>query len=169
SPSGWLTHGSEASKTKGNSMTQTLQTTPTPVEVKPPQRARWRRFRPAIVIPGAVVGFLIVATIAPGIIAPGDPLAMEPANAFASPSFAQPGGTEEAGRDVFTRVSHGARDSLSIGLMATVIGVGLGLVLGVIAGWGSKVVDFGVNRVLEVLFAFPSLLLALLVITILGP
>ena len=150
-------------------MTQTLQTTPTPVEVKPPQRARWRRFRPAIVIPGAVVGFLIVATIAPGIIAPGDPLAMEPANAFASPSFAQPFGTDESGRDVFTRVIHGARDSLSIGLMATVIGVGLGLVLGVIAGWGSKVVDFGVNRVLEVLFAFPSLLLALLVITILGP
>lgn len=150
-------------------MTQTLQTTPTPVEVKPPQRASRRRFRPAIVIPSAVVGFLIVATIAPGIIASGDPLAMEPANAFASPTFAHPFGTDESGRDVFTRVIHGARNSLSIGLMATVIGVGLGLVLGVIAGWGSKVVDFGVNRVLEVLFAFPSLLLALLVITILGP
>jgi peptide/nickel transport system permease protein len=115
------------------------------------------------------VGVLAVAAIAPALLAPGDPLAMEPAQAFAVPSLEHWFGTDESGRDVFTRVIHGARDSLSIGVLATVIGVGLGLVLGAIAGWGSRAVDYGVNRVLEVLFAFPNLLLALLVITILGP
>jgi len=94
---------------------------------------------------------------------------MEPAIAFSPPSVDHWFGTDESGRDVYTRVIHGARDSLSIGVLATVIGVGLGLVLGAIAGWGSKAVDFGINRFLEVLFAFPNLLLALLVITILGP
>jgi len=150
-------------------MTQTLHATKPSVITAPPLRSRRRKIRPTIAIPSVIVGFLLLAAIAPTVIAPGDPLTMQPANAFASPSFAHPFGTDESGRDVFTRVIHGARDSLSIGLMATVIGVGLGLVLGVIAGWGSRVVDFGVNRILEVLFAFPSLLLALLVITILGP
>lgn len=131
--------------------------------------SRRRRLGPAILIPAAAVAVLAVAAVTPGLLAPGDPLAMEPANAFASPSPEHLFGTDESGRDVFTRVIHGARDSLSIGVLATVIGVGLGLVLGAIAGWGSKAVDFGVNRVLEVLFAFPNLLLALLVITILGP
>lgn len=150
-------------------MTQTIQATKTPILSPTPARTRRRRLRPTVAIPGIVVGLLLLAAVAPGVLAPNDPLAMEPANAFAHPSLAHPFGTDESGRDVFTRVIHGAQDSLAIGLMATVIGVGLGLVLGVIAGWGSKAVDFGVNRVLEVLFAFPSLLLALLVITILGP
>lgn len=154
-------------------MIQTVQTTkaPTPVETQPapPAGSRRRRLGPTILIPAAAVGVLVIAAIAPGSLAPGDPLAMEPANAFAAPSLDNLFGTDESGRDVFTRVIYGARDSLSIGLTATVIGVGLGLILGAIAGWGSKAVDFGVNRILEVLFAFPNLLLALLVITILGP
>ncbi|MGD6980842.1 MULTISPECIES: ABC transporter permease [Citricoccus] len=141
-------------------------TSPTP---HPPRGPRRRRFGPAVAIPATVVTVLAVAAIAPALLAPGDPLAMEPANAFAAPSLQHWFGTDESGRDVFTRVIHGSRDSLSIGLLATVIGVGLGLLLGAMAGWGSRAVDFGVNRVLEVLFAFPNLLLALLVITILGP
>ena len=157
-------------------MTQTVQTVqateaPAPVESlpAPPTGSRRWRLGPTILVPAAAVGVLAIAAIAPGFLASGDPLAMEPANAFAAPSLDNLFGTDESGRDVFTRVIHGARDSLSIGLMATVIGVGLGLILGAIAGWGSKAVDFSVNRVLEVLFAFPNLLLALLVITILGP
>lgn len=150
-------------------MTETLQHTRPPVtdasSTSPPRR----RISPALGVSCAAIGVLVIAAIAPALIAPGDPLAMEPANAFASPSLTHPFGADESGRDVFTRVIHGARDSLSIGLAATLIGVGLGLVLGVIAGWGSKFVDYGVNRILEALFAFPSLLLALLIITIIGP
>jgi peptide/nickel transport system permease protein len=155
-------------------MTQTAHATTAPAPaaapaVPPTTGSRRRRPGPAIVVPAAAVAVLAVAALAPGLLAPGDPLAMEPAKAFAGPSLQHWFGTDESGRDVFTRVIHGARDSLSIGVLATVIGVGLGLVLGAIAGWGSKAVDYGVNRVLEVLFAFPNLLLALLVITILGP
>lgn len=154
-------------------MTQTTPVTMVPgpetAPSAPPTGSRRRRLGPAVLIPAAAVGILAIAAITPDLLAPGNALAMEPANAFAAPSLDHFFGTDESGRDVFTRVIHGARDSLSIGLMATVIGVGLGLVLGAIAGWGSKTVDFGVNRVLEVLFAFPNLLLALLVITILGP
>lgn len=154
-------------------MTQTLTATTAPapeaLPSPPPAQSRRRRIGPAIALPAAGVALLAVAAIAPGLLAPGDPLGMDPANAFAPPSVSHWFGTDESGRDVFTRVIHGARDSLSIGVLATVIGVGLGLVLGAVAGWGSTVVDFGVNRVLEVLFAFPNLLLALLVITILGP
>lgn len=159
-------------------MTQTIHTSTgasAPARPAAPARprlspgSRRRRLGPAVLVPAAAVGVLALAAIAPDLLAPGDPLAMEPANAFAAPSLEHVFGTDESGRDVFTRVIHGARDSLSIGVLATVIGVGLGLVLGAIAGWGSKAIDFGVNRGLEILFAFPNLLLALLVITILGP
>ncbi|QCU78764.1 ABC transporter permease [Citricoccus sp. SGAir0253] len=154
-------------------MTQTVPaTTPSTALAAPPTPPagpRRRRPGPAVLLPAAVVALLAAAALAPGLLTPGDPLAMEPANAFAAPSPAHWFGTDESGRDVFTRVVHGARDSLSIGVLATVIGVGLGLALGALAGWGSRAVDYGVNRLLEVLFAFPNLLLALLVITILGP
>jgi peptide/nickel transport system permease protein len=122
-----------------------------------------------IAIPAAVILALGLSAAVPGLVASGDPLAMEPANAFAAPSAGHWFGTDESGRDVFTRVIHGARDSLLIGILATVIGLGVAVVLGALAGLGTRKVDFGVSRFLEVLFAFPGLLLALLVITILGP
>lgn len=155
-------------------MTQTISALPAPASepgiISPrPSRSRRRPVPAAIAVPAIAVGALALTAIAPGLLAPGDPLAMNPAIAFSPPSAEHWFGTDESGRDVYTRVIHGARDSLSIGVLATVIGLGLGLVLGAIAGWGSKAVDFGVNRFLEVLFAFPNLLLALLVITILGP
>ncbi|MDF2443696.1 MAG: hypothetical protein JWR01_1899 [Subtercola sp.] len=130
----------------------------------------WRlpRLRTAEVVAGVVLLFLVVAAIAPTLLTPVDPLAIQPAQAFKAPSLAHLFGTDESGRDVFTRVIHGARSSLLIGLCATVIGLGVALLLGAIAGLGSKPVDFGVNRLLEVLFAFPGLLLALLFITIFG-
>lgn len=118
---------------------------------------------------GVVAILLITAAIAPRLLAPGDPLAIDPLAAFGAPSWAHWFGTDESGRDIYTRVVDGARDSLLIGLTATVIGLGLGAILGVIAGTLGSAVDFAVNRVLEVLFAFPGLLLALLFILVFGP
>ena len=112
---------------------------------------------------------LLVAAVLPWLLAPGDPLAISPASAFLPPQWGHPFGTDESGRDIYTRVVHGAGTSLVIGVAATAIGVGLALVLGVAAALGGRVVDFGVSRLLEVLFAFPGLLLALLVITVYGP
>lgn len=130
---------------------------------------RGRRLPVDVVVSAVVIAGLLLAAVAPGLIAPADPLAMAPAQAFAPPSTAHWFGTDESGRDVFARVIHGARDSLLIGVFATAVGLGVALVLGTLAGLGTKALDFGVSRFLEVLFAFPGLLLALLVITILGP
>jgi peptide/nickel transport system permease protein len=102
-------------------------------------------------------------------LAPGDPLAIDPLAAFQAPSLGHWFGTDESGRDIFTRVIDGARDSLVIGVTATLIGLGLGVLLGTIAGTLGAAADFTVNRLLEVLFAFPGLLLALLFILIFGP
>jgi peptide/nickel transport system permease protein len=126
-----------------------------------------RRVAEALAI--AVLAALVLAALLPGALTPGDPLAIHPTDAFQVPSFAHPFGTDESGRDILTRVVHGAGSSLLIGISATAIGVGLALVLGLLAGLGPRWVDFGTTRLLEVLFAFPGLLLALLFIVVYGP
>jgi peptide/nickel transport system permease protein len=127
--------------------------------------------RPGVVelLAAAVAVFLVVSAVLPGLVAPADPLGIDPLSAFQGPSMAHWFGTDESGRDIFTRVIHGTGSSLLIGALATAIGLGLGILLGTLAGMLGPVVDFGVNRLLEVLFAFPGLLLALLFILVFGP
>nr|WP_227497336.1 ABC transporter permease [Planctomonas psychrotolerans] len=116
-----------------------------------------------------MIVFLLLSALLPGAIAPLDPLAIRPLEAFSPPSPGSWFGTDESGRDIFSRVVHGTASSLLIGVSATAIGLGLGLILGTAAGMLGPVVDFSVNRMLEVLFAFPGLLLALFFIVIFGP
>lgn len=120
-------------------------------------------------VSAAVLAFFVLAAIAPSLLAPFDPLAINPAAAFSPPGPAHLLGTDESGRDIYSRIIHGARPSLLIGAAATAIGLGLALALGTIAGFGGKWLDFGVGRVLEVLFALPGLLLALVFIALAGP
>ena len=119
-----------------------------------------------------LVAFMLCALF-PGLIAPYPPLEVAPADAFQPPSAAHIFGTDDSGRDVFSRAVYGARDSLSIGIAATLGGLLAGVLLGVFAG-GSRRRAFapirGVSdRAIEALFAFPSLLLALLLIAVRGP
>ncbi|MCM6761473.1 ABC transporter permease [Rathayibacter sp. ZW T2_19] len=134
-----------------------------------PVRSRGARLRPGEIVSLAFVAVLLLAAVAPGLLAPFDPLAIAPADAFSPPSATHPLGTDESGRDVLSRVIAGAGASLLIGVSATAIGLALGAVLGVIAAFGGRFVDGVIGRVLEVLFAFPALLLALLVIVVTGP
>lgn len=117
----------------------------------------------------AVLGLAVLAALWPALLAPGDPLAIAPAAAQLPPGAGHLLGTDESGRDVYTRLVHGARPSLVIGAVATAIGLGLGLVLGLAAGLGPRPLDWLIGRVLEVGFAFPGILLALLVIALWGP
>lgn len=142
---------------------------PVPATATRSRRPRTGRPRAGVVVPALVLAGLVAAAAVPSLLAPHGPLDMNPAEAFSAPSAQHWFGTDESGRDVFSRVIHGARSSLLIGVLATVIGLGLAVVLGTLAGLGARWLDFGVSRFLEVLFAFPHLLLALLVITILGP
>jgi len=141
----------------------------------PRVRSRARaRVRPPEVAAAIVLGAVVLAAVAPQLLAPGDPLAVSPVDAFSPPGLAHPFGTDESGRGIWTRVVHGTGASLSIGAMATLIGTALGVVLGVAAGFGGgrlpgRIADAGVSRLLEVLFALPGLLLALVVIAFTGP
>jgi peptide/nickel transport system permease protein len=128
-----------------------------------------RRLGVAEAAAGVLALFLLVSAVVPHFLAPGDPLAIDPLSAFQPPNLAHGFGTDESGRDIYTRVVHGTQYSLVIGAAATAIGLSLGIVLGTLAGMLGRVVDFTVNRFLEVLFAFPGLLLALLFIVIFGP
>lgn len=116
-----------------------------------------------------VLAFLLLCALAPSLVAPGDPRAIAPGEAFLPPSGSHWLGTDESGRDLFGRIVHGAGASLVIGISATGVGIALGLVLGTAAGLGPRWLDFGTSRAMEVLFAFPGLLLALLFIAIAGP
>lgn len=132
---------------------------------------RWRvaGFGPSELVAALVVLFLLGCAVAPDLFAPVSPTAVDPRAAFSPPSLDHWFGTDESGRDVWSRVVHGAATSLLIGVAATAIGLVLGTVLATAAAVGGRVVDFAVGRLLEVLFAFPGLLLALLVIVIAGP
>ena len=120
------------------------------------------------IVAAACVGVILAAVVVPGLIAPADPLGVSPADGFRPPSLMHPFGTDESGRDILTRVVHGASRSVGIGLAATAIGVGLGLVLGFASGLGPRVVDAALTRIVEVLYSLPTLVMALLFVAILG-
>jgi peptide/nickel transport system permease protein len=112
---------------------------------------------------------LVAAAVAPGLLVPGDPLEGAAREAFGAPL--QAGhllGTDENGRDVLVRLVHGARASLSMGVAATLIGVGFGIALGLSAGLGPRWFDTALMRLVDILLAFPDLLLVLVFIAMFG-
>jgi peptide/nickel transport system permease protein len=136
-------------------------------------RARGRgRMKPAwrqpLAVTGAViaVAWVIIAIFAP-YIAPHDPLAQTfpPAE---SPSSAHLFGTDELGRDVFSRVIYGSRISVPIALLLVALASVIGGVIGVLAGYFRGIVDGVSMRVVDLFFAFPAIILAMVVAAVLG-
>ncbi|MBA2665942.1 MAG: ABC transporter permease [Trueperaceae bacterium] len=119
---------------------------------------------------GLVLLLLLVATavFAPAI-APYDPLAVAPIDALLPPSSEHWMGTDTLGRDVMSRVIFGTRISLRLGLVSVSIALSLGVLIGVLAGYLGGRVDGLLMRVIDVLLAFPSLILALVAVFALGP
>lgn len=129
---------------------------------------RVRLRRPGLVLAWIFIGWLLVAFLLPQVLAPGDPLDVDPMRTFIAPGLEHWFGTDESGADIYTRVVHGARASLVIGLAATVIGLTLGVTVGLLAGLGNRWVEATLMRFLDVGLAVPELLLALVVIGIIG-
>ncbi|MTE23952.1 ABC transporter permease subunit [Microbacterium sp. ZXX196] len=131
-----------------------------------------RLTRPASLVALAIVLVALVMALWPGLLAPGDPLAGEPADRLLAPSAAHPFGTDSLGRDVYTRVVHGAFLSLAAATCAVVVGgvagTLVGLVAGALRGRVGTAIAFVVMRFVDVLIAVPGILLALIVVATLG-
>ena len=152
----------------------TTAPTPTPV-VAPPGVAQRRRRRGPEVLrrPLALIGLAIglawfVIAIAAPLIAPYDPLAQE-FELFQPPSRDHLFGTDELGRDVFSRVIYGSRLSIPLALLLVALATLLGGVLGALAGYFRSWVDPVVMRCTDLVFAFPAIILAMVVTASLGP
>ena len=121
-----------------------------------------------VVVAGVVFGVIVLAALAPTWLSSLDPLDTDPRAALQSPSATHLFGTDQSGRDVFSRVVHGARYSLAVGFGATAIAVLLGVVVGLAAALAPRPLRGFLGRFIDVLMAFPEFLLALLVIAIIG-
>jgi peptide/nickel transport system permease protein len=118
----------------------------------------------------AVVILLVIAMCCffPGLIAPYSPAAVNTANVLASPSAHHLFGTDQFGRDIASRVAYGARSAVLIGVLSAGIGGVTGALIGLVAGYFGGIADLILMRGIDLLMAFPSLLLALAVVTALG-
>lgn len=134
-----------------------------------PTRRRRGDGRVQMIVGGAIVFvFVLVAIFAP-LLAPYDPLAQDVANALAPISPAHLLGTDELGRDAFSRVIYAARVDLPVALIGTLFPAIVGTALGLLAGYFGGVVDVIVLRVADLLQAFPSYILMIVLVFVLGP
>ncbi len=129
---------------------------------------------------GALAGLAVICTLV-AVALGADVIAGHPPNeqyrdAFlAPPVWAEGGstrfllGTDDIGRDILSRIIHGARVSMSIGLLVVTLSLVLGIVLGLIAGFFRGVVDIAIMRAMDIMLALPGLLLAMVIVAILGP
>ncbi|MFO1442371.1 ABC transporter permease [Bacillus sp. Bva_UNVM-123] len=114
-----------------------------------------------------VVIFIILAVIAP-LIAPHDPTQMTISKKLQPPSSEYWFGTDDKGRDIFSRLLYGSRISLIVGIVSTLLGAFAGILLGIISGYYGRWIDSLIMRICDVLLAFPGILLALAIVSVLG-
>ena len=129
---------------------------------------RLRRNRGAVVALGVLVVLVLAALLAPWITS-YDPIEPAPPAALQAPGGAHLMGTDALGRDIFTRLVYGTRISLLEGVIAVVLAGGVGITVGLFAAYYGGWVDMVSMRSIDVLMAFPSILLALVVLAVLGP
>lgn len=115
-----------------------------------------------------IITVLILVAIAGPYIAPFEPTEMNMGERFAPPSLEHPLGTDDFGRDTLSRIIFGARVSLQVGIIAVGIAASVGTLLGMIAGYGNRILDEIIMRSMDVLFAFPAILLAIAILAALG-
>jgi dipeptide transport system permease protein len=142
-----------------------------------PLRLFWRSYAEN---PGAVVGLLVIVAVCilalgADVIAPHSPIQQYRDAFLKPPAWTAAGdarfllGTDDVGRDIFSRLIYGARYSLLIGGIVVTLSLGLGIVLGLIAGFFRGVVEDLIMRAMDIMLALPSLLLAIVIVAILGP
>jgi len=127
------------------------------------------RRKPLGAASAALLVLIVFTAIFAEVLAPYDPLATRPEIRLAAPSWEHPFGTDDIGRDVLSRVIHGARISLWVGLLAVGIGTAAGMIIGLLCGYCEGRVDLIFQRVMDAVQAIPGLLLALAIVSVLRP
>ena len=136
-----------------------------------PWKEAWRGFRKsktAIIGMIIIVFFILLALFGPFIAKEGinDQMA---ADRLQPPSGEYWLGTDDFGRDILSRIIHGSRISLSVGFLSVIVSVIVGSFLGIIAGYYGRWIDSIISRVFDIMLAFPSILLAIAIVSVLGP
>ena len=134
-------------------------------------RRRWLRrlARSTPFVAGAlIVATMVLTSIAAPLITPYNPVRMSAADRFQGPSLEHPFGTDQLGRDVLARVLHGGRMSLPMGIAPIAVAAVAGLILGLLAGYAGGRLDLVIMRIADVWIAFPPILLAMAIVTVLG-
>lgn len=136
-----------------------------------PSTPTWRRMlqNPRVTIPGAVVILLIALAILGPWVAPKDPLSINAQLRLQGPSSEAYFGTDEAGRDLFSRIVVGARTSMGVAIASVALATALGVMFGLIGGYFGGIWEFLTMRTVDVLLVFPPILLAISVVAFLGP
>ncbi|GLS88521.1 peptide ABC transporter permease [Cypionkella aquatica] len=139
---------------------------------------RWpadtRALRALIRDPMGLMGLILVAlfilmAVAAPLLAPYDPLALDVRAKLQSPSLAHWLGTDQLGRDTLSRIIYGARTALTIALTAIALAGSIGILLGLIAGYGPRWLDAALVLIFDALNSLPMMMFALAIITVLGP
>ncbi len=115
-----------------------------------------------------IVFYILIAIFAP-LLAPYDPYAIKLENKLMPPSGDHWMGTDDKGRDILSRIIYGSRLSMGVGFAAVFFGAFFGIIFGLVAGYYGKWVDSIIMRMMDVMLAFPGILLALAIISALGP
>jgi peptide/nickel transport system permease protein len=134
-------------------------------------RSLWATIRrkPLGAASAALILALVLTALLADAIAPYDPLAAQPEIRLAAPSWEHPFGTDDIGRDVLSRVIHGCRISLWVGLLAVGIGTLAGMVIGLVCGYCEGRTDLILQRFMDGIQAIPGLVLALAIVSVLRP
>jgi peptide/nickel transport system permease protein len=140
------------------------------LETTVPQRKR-KKGKPnlALIVGCSITAFIFLILIITPWIAPYNPATQDLANRLQGPSAEHWLGTDQLGRDLFTRILYGGRFSVTIAAVALLISAGLGTLLGVIAALRPGAIDETITRIADVLMSFPEMVVAMLVVAILGP
>jgi peptide/nickel transport system permease protein len=134
-----------------------------------PAAPRRRRLPPALLVGGAVVAVLLALVLAARLIAPYPFDQFHIRDRFSPPSLRYLAGTDEYGRDVFSRVLIGSQLSITLGVVATLVSMAAGVPLGLVAGYRRGLLDELIMRTLDVMMSFPPILLVLLILVVTPP
>ena len=128
------------------------------------------RLPPArVTVPAAIIALLVIAALAAPLLGLPDPIRQNVGRRLAGPAADAWLGRDEFGRDVFSRLIWGARTSLFVAAAETCIAAIVGTLLGLVGGWFRGLAELATVRLADVILCFPPILLALLVVTVLGP